>query len=81
MEAKLSSLETSYNNNVNTYNAAIDTAMSDGVITASEQEALDAQKTALEEQERKINELKEAYSQYEDTLNVVIEAENEMLDI
>jgi predicted translin family RNA/ssDNA-binding protein len=81
MEAKLSTLETSYNDDVDDYNEAIDNKMLDGVITTSEQEELDAMKKALEEKEKKINELKEAYSQYEDTLNVVIEAENEMLDI
>jgi hypothetical protein len=61
MEAVINAKELAYNNAVNTYNAELENAWSDGIITAAEKKSLDSKKEALDEQEKKINEVKDAY--------------------
>jgi hypothetical protein len=81
IEDILGGLDAEYNKLVDDYNRkAKDAWDNDGVISGNEQKSLDALKERMDEKAAEIDAAKAAYDQYADTLNVIAETEDQILE-
>jgi hypothetical protein len=80
IESVLDGLDAEYNKLVADYNRKAKNAWDDGVISGNEQQSLDALKERMDEKAAEIDAAKAAYDQYADTLNVIAETEDQILE-
>jgi chromosome segregation ATPase len=80
IEATFDALDAEYNDLVDDYNEAAEAAWADGVISATEQAALDAIKETMDAKAEVIDEAKAAYDQYNDTLNEIETTQDDIAD-
>lgn len=81
IESVLDGLDAEYNKLVADYNRKAKNAWdNDNVISGNEQKSLDALKERMDEKAAEIDAAKAAYDQYADTLNVIAETEDQILE-